>query len=509
MGRNRLIDLEELEQNILEPLDREYFHEAVECYSIGSYRAAAMLCWNLACVNMKRKLQKLSTEDGEAKKYWLQIETKEKTNVAFEEDLLNAFRSLDIFSDSEETAIKHTRTLRHYSAHPGEYKITAEEVRSSFRVIVDFILSRPYYRGYSFIHEIEKNLKEPSFLPDSGYEEVLKVIYSQIRPELLPKIADKVVQVMTNFNSDKTIRENSKKMLTCAIGHSVPDSIKHRIVAEISKLKDINLETLAHSFSMDSKSIGYLDFPTRERIIRHLIEEKPDIFGDFKTGRLETLTAFVENEIELNNHKEWVVKLVKEKIRKIPELVSMMPEHFAQFAYEKVVTDLEYSGWSNFETNNGATVLLRSFTLKAFSSFEVAQKTRLIAALFSASTSGSKQPTEFLLNFPILEKEWQNIYDAEIETRIASGEIVPTVAFAFIVKKIEQSSPWKSSWNILFQPRSSGDVRPIWFRGSYKVTSILEELETFQSALCNKAVALPELENLIAALKEPQESRAV
>lgn len=496
----RLIDLEELEALILEPLDREYFREATECYSIGSYRAAIILCWNLTCYNLKRKLQKLAKEDGDAMSKLQPIEQKEKSNTSFEEDLLNAFESLGILTDSEKKSVSHVRQLRHYSAHPSGYHVSAEEVRSSFRVCVNTVLSRPYYRGHSFITGIEEKLKDPMFLPSKSYFEVIAATISPLRPDLLPKLVQRVIEVL-KISTEQIVKNNTQKVLESVVGYNSSADIKSRIVNEISVLKDIDIEILSNSFARDGEAIEYLDFPCRERVIRFLIDEKPiSILETLSGWRRETLMQFIKKEIELKSHKDWVIQLVREKIRKVPHIVNQIPEHFKEFTFDSIISDLEYSGWGNFDVNNRGSDLLTAIGgLDTFSDFDGGRKVRLLTALNDAARAGSNEPKAYLKKFPSWKEDWRKTFDQVFDELLAGDKVDGEVALLYMKDKLESGSDWSTAWDSFFLSRDASDYRPKWYRETSPdpLKNIINDLTTTMQGRSLTATCLVDLLNRI------------
>ncbi len=150
------IDIEELVSRCNSPRTKLYFREAVDCYTIGAYRACIVTTWITVVYDIIEKLRELDlTGDAQATAKVKEFETiSAKADVtaalAFEREILAIARDpFELLTAHEVLEIARLQEDRNRCAHPNlvrdndSFKPAAELARVHLRHAADLILSRP------------------------------------------------------------------------------------------------------------------------------------------------------------------------------------------------------------------------------------------------------------------------------------------------------------------------------------------------------------------------------
>lgn len=165
----KFIDLDMMVQTVLDEGDRNLFEEAVQCYQIGSHRAAVILTWCATADCLKRRLHDLATE-GDAQALQSQNELKAVDGQAcYEENLIAAAGKCELIDDFEEKSLRFARDTRTRCAHPTGVIPSAEAVRHIFHICIKAVLSRKGFRGMSFVRDVVTvQFDDRYFLPNNS-----------------------------------------------------------------------------------------------------------------------------------------------------------------------------------------------------------------------------------------------------------------------------------------------------------------------------------------------------
>jgi len=469
ISKERLIDIEELKLRIIDATDREFFHEAGLCYFIGSNRGALMLAWNLTCFNMKRKLARLASEDGKAKPYWSRIQKSENQNKSIEEDLVNAFKALDMITESEHHSINHIRKLRNQCAHPSEYTITPEEVRSSFRVLVDVILSKRFFRGHTYLRKIESSLGDEGYLPEENYAVIVHDIIAHIRPEILPNLARQLVSILNDENSDKSMLNNADKVLASILSFKCSSQILDKVIDEVANISENRISFLATSFRLAPSLYSKLELSLRERIIRTMIEGKSTRLKMLDWNH-SLLTSFATSELQRGSDGDWIKPYIRSNIFNVPEIAIVAKDHFSEDLFEKIIEELTYAGWNNFDRNNSATNVLKKVGLNSFTHLGDDRRKEMSTALLTSASLGSKQPIDFLDgDFKEWSEPWKDSMLSVLKDHLGSAKNIPASLLSnAILYSTNQSKKWSPDFNVAFDYENKLPPVPKWFPNGWR-----------------------------------------
>ncbi len=163
----KFLDLDMVAERIPDSGDQGMFREAVQCYHIGSHRAAVILVWIATAECLKRHLEKLADEnDGSAQKAMRDLKDKDG-KVGYEETLINQCKTCDLIDDYEEKCLEFARNIRSKCAHPSGVVPSAEAVRHILEICSQVVLCRTGLRGTSFIENtVTIQFDSPYFLPN-------------------------------------------------------------------------------------------------------------------------------------------------------------------------------------------------------------------------------------------------------------------------------------------------------------------------------------------------------
>lgn len=139
----------------LEGLELEYMQEAIDCANIGKNRAAIMLGWCSAVDRIHKTIQKLgfdkfnkaseqmfNIKSGRYKRFTKKFEVHNLSDLrmtVFDNDLLWVIEFMLIIDSNEHEKLQVCFTYRNICSHPGDAKVTPENLESFFSDINQII----------------------------------------------------------------------------------------------------------------------------------------------------------------------------------------------------------------------------------------------------------------------------------------------------------------------------------------------------------------------------------
>jgi hypothetical protein len=187
----KFADLDIMGQTILDGGDRSLFAEAVQCYQIGSHRAAVILTWCATADCLKRKVKDLATEgDTQAQQALTELKAVEG-QASFEETLIACARKCELIDDYDERALRFSRDVRSKCAHPTGVVPSAEAVRHIFHICIHSVLSQKGYHGMAYVQDVVTvQFDDPYFLPnDDKAREHCRAIAEKVPKRSWPQFA--------------------------------------------------------------------------------------------------------------------------------------------------------------------------------------------------------------------------------------------------------------------------------------------------------------------------------
>lgn len=145
----------------LEGLEFEYLNEAIECANIEKYRAALMLGWCAAINRIHKIIEKTDFEKfnkaseslsaittGRYKRYNKKFQIQNLSDLrmtVFDNDLLWVIEFMGLIDGNEHEKLEICFTYRNICSHPGDAKVTPENVDSFFSDIDQLIFNNPKF----------------------------------------------------------------------------------------------------------------------------------------------------------------------------------------------------------------------------------------------------------------------------------------------------------------------------------------------------------------------------
>jgi len=142
-------------------VELEYLREAVECDEEGHFRAAIILGWAAAVdrlhhIIMKNGLDRFNNASvqmsaistGRYKRFNKKFDIKNLSDLrmtVFDNDLLWIFEFLGLIDGNEHEKLEICFTMRNICAHPGEAKLSPENVKSFFSDLDTLIFNNPKF----------------------------------------------------------------------------------------------------------------------------------------------------------------------------------------------------------------------------------------------------------------------------------------------------------------------------------------------------------------------------
>ncbi len=438
----RLLDLEELTLQIPSQPDRQFFDEAVQCYFIGAFRASIILAWILATNNLMEKLERLAREDGEARKVWKNIEQKRDKGQSFEEDLINAFSNLKIYGDRDVAQLRYVRDIRNWCAHASEHQPTAEETRNCLRLVVDIVLSKYVYRGYSYINEILLNLQRPDYLPVRGYQTLIEEELRKLRQDLYPFLTDRVVELSQDPDISEQVLQNIERFLSGLIGHIKDDKlILKKVIEKLSTVAVNRPELVCNILSVAPDTFeSFEEFRPQERLIRYLLEEinqRTRLHTD-RESLLELLDAFLRTVFSVGKYIKEAKTQLEDYILDLPTLVRNHPDVLADIAFRRLLEELEQAKDTasrklqedqkpdqrearylreedepHFSVGNATKFLIKA-DLASFENQSPGDKRIIIRDIFRTAIVGDVETGKAIQNISVWPNDWLELLVTEI-----------------------------------------------------------------------------------------------
>lgn len=163
----KFLDLDMVAEQIRDAGDLAMFREAVQCYHIGSYRAAVILVWIATTNCLDRFLERLHNEGDGAASQAFQVVGALRGTSSYEQTLIDQCRTIELLSDYAARCLTFIRDTRNTCAHTSEVKLSAEAVRYVLGTCAELVLCRREYRGIAFITNlVTTEFASPHFLPN-------------------------------------------------------------------------------------------------------------------------------------------------------------------------------------------------------------------------------------------------------------------------------------------------------------------------------------------------------
>jgi hypothetical protein len=177
---SKMTDLEELVSRIRSPIIKDYMKEAMSCYFSGAYRGCIVMSYISLFDDLIEKLNAIKDVNADAKKIYLEVEKRKRSQDVFENYLLEQLASKSLISELDSTTINLIRERRNKSAHPSGHHPSAEEARYIFFEVIDKFLSKDALGTKHIVDEIILRLNNQNFFVSNNISDTILVVQHEI-----------------------------------------------------------------------------------------------------------------------------------------------------------------------------------------------------------------------------------------------------------------------------------------------------------------------------------------
>src|SRR5271157_367198 len=267
----KFADLDMIGQAVLDEGDRSLFEEALQCYQIGSHRAAVILTWCATADCLKRRIKDLAGEgDTQARQAQTELQVVEGQAV-YEENLIGCARKCELVDDFEERSLRFARDVRSKCAHPTGAVPSAEAVRHIFHICVTTVLSRKGYHGMAFVQDVVTvQFSDRHFLPNENKaNEYCRAIAMKVPERSWPQFSSIAAQQEPGPHSE--IWENNaltffRVLLSCS-----DDATARRIAIGFQGFEAKSPDFFSILVGLDSRTEKFWDAQKRAQARARLI----------------------------------------------------------------------------------------------------------------------------------------------------------------------------------------------------------------------------------------------
>jgi hypothetical protein len=320
-----LRDLEELVLSIKKQHIKGFMTEALNCYNVGSYRAAIILSTIAGMHDLREKIKDLSSSIREVRDLDDEIERRISNEENYENYMVEQAASQSILSPSELESIKSYMNLRNRSAHPNEFVATAEEARMVFSGFFDNIIIKPSLLGPAYIRIIVDRLDNERLFPEYKKENVKIVVQEEINSlhkNTITPLAKKLLNVIENESLCGTTRWKNATLFFAGLLNEIEneeqlESISDKL-SRIVENKQLFDSVLIFCWFYPNL-VNYLNPTDRQRFLAHL---KSLVSSDLNLKNVKIIHELYTVEALTEDEKSVLLDIFTEKITKSRKVIS-------------------------------------------------------------------------------------------------------------------------------------------------------------------------------------------
>ncbi|MDE1457076.1 hypothetical protein MHH84_10965 [Bacillus sp. FSL K6-1109] len=342
-----LRDLEGLLLEIKKPHIKAYMSEALKCYYADSYRATIILATIAGMHDLREKIKSLASSMKEIRKLDDEIEKRVKKEENYETYMVQQARKVSILTESEENLILQYFDYRNRSAHPNEYKPSAEEARVIFTGYFDNIINKPTLLGAAYIQDIINRLKNENFIPNHELESVrifvreeLNKLHESAKVPLVSKLINTIEQ---ETDTSSLIFKNATSFLKGVFVEQKDKENIGQITEKFARLiqHDKLSECVADIVATFPQLIVFLNEADKERL---LFNFKKSVDVNIEKEKLKIIHSIlnIDDAEALQKDKKQIVKLFIKEIEKSIKENSGVAELSSVEVLEKWVDKIKF-----------------------------------------------------------------------------------------------------------------------------------------------------------------------
>ena len=205
-------DMELLLNKVCDNEIKSYLHEALNCYSVGAYRACVIISVIAGIHDLHKKLKDLAPSHKEISDLENDVSQEKNKLKPYEKHLIEGCSTIeiDLLNPSESKDLLRCLDIRNSCAHPSDYVCTAECSRYVFSTIIDILASKPALLGNQCIGLIYDKINSDTFFHSydkneikSQVENLLKSCNSRMIIPLAKKVVEGIKNDLSNMNYNK------------------------------------------------------------------------------------------------------------------------------------------------------------------------------------------------------------------------------------------------------------------------------------------------------------------
>lgn len=206
-------DMEYLLNNVHNDRIKEYLKEALNCYSIGAYRACVIMTMIGGVHDLHNKIKDLAPSNKDIAKLEAEVTNLKDSLNPYERYLIDncATPKIDILNQNEAKELNRCFDIRNDCAHPSDYYCSPETARYVFSTVIDILASKPILLGQQHINNLIEDINSDTFFPRNDLIEIQEIvishlnmysqrIYKPLAQKLSKQIANDSVHVNYNKN---------------------------------------------------------------------------------------------------------------------------------------------------------------------------------------------------------------------------------------------------------------------------------------------------------------------
>jgi len=298
----KFLDLDHVCDQIVSQDDRAMFNEAIQCYQIGSHRAAVILAWCVTADCLYRRIEELANEgDGLAQQARNELKSV-MGQAVYEENLIAQAKKCELFDDYEEKCLRFARDTRSKCAHPTGVIPSAEAVRNIFFVCSQIVLCRDGYRGMSFIKQfVQSKLDDRHLFTDKNrIQEACRYYFGKVSERIRPQFAACSAEHALSGVSLQW-KQNAFHFFRELIGNS-SDELALKIAQKFQPIESIDRTLFSCFVGIDKRDHlwdGYARSQAKAHLRDSLKTGKIDSYEFDSYGNLCTLCDFEADDKDL------------------------------------------------------------------------------------------------------------------------------------------------------------------------------------------------------------------
>jgi len=283
-------DMELLLNKVCDNEIKSYLHEALNCYSVGAYRACVIISVIAGIHDLHNKLKYLAPSHKEISNLENDVSQEKKELKPYEKHLIEGCSTteIDLLNPSESKDLLRCLDIRNSCAHPSDYICTAECSRYVFSTIIDILASKPALLGNQCIGLIYDKINSDTFFHSNDKNEIRSQVENLLRScnsrmiiPLAKKVVEGIKNDLSNMNDNKLYFFSN---LSQALGGSLNKIIE-----------PLFLDSKFHSKLMVilSKNINIIENLSNENIKRliHIFKDYTECDNRYNNIIIETLLS--------------------------------------------------------------------------------------------------------------------------------------------------------------------------------------------------------------------------